>query len=308
MRQEPKLSDLDSLDEAVPSPAAPVNARPTIQKRGMGFFPWLLLLIALGGVAGLGYWNLNLHGSAQSQGQNQSLQLGSIERRFDELQERFEQQGVALAQQSLLAKELQERLDLVSGQGISGNAASIDRLEAQIIQVDKATQRQSGRLDTLIDELGQSKDQDQNLDQQVGELRAELQNQSTLLSGFTARLQGQSDRMDAQDERIAAVPSLLSAGEVQIERLLADVQQIRGQLTVMDERIALLGREIELGKQFPTVDVEALALDVAELQRSLGDKNIELRELSDRLSAVDQFRQQTNQTLFRLEDGIRALQ
>ena len=37
MRQEPKLSDLDSLDEAAPSPAAPVNARPTIQKRGMGF-------------------------------------------------------------------------------------------------------------------------------------------------------------------------------------------------------------------------------------------------------------------------------
>ena len=79
--------------------------------------------------------------------------IGLDRRRFDGTK-RFEQQSVAPL--SKFADRNYRRLNLVSVRA-SGNAASIDRLEAQIIQVDKATQRRSGRLDTLIDEFGQSR-------------------------------------------------------------------------------------------------------------------------------------------------------
>lgn len=306
MRQEPQLSDLDTLDEPALAGRAGVN-QPQVIKRGMGFFAWLLLLIALGGVGGLGYWNLTFQGTTQSQGQDQSLQLGDLERRFDELNEKLAASQVALKQQQAIAAELQERLDIISGQGISGNAQAIEQVEVSIRQVATATQRESARLDALLEDLGQSKDQGQNLAQRLSMVSAEQSNLDTRLTGIVARLDGQTERLDSQDERIATMPSLVTANEVQIERLFADMQRLMGQVKLVDDRMGRLTEQVrDLPEPQAPVNVDRLELDVAIVQEQLGQQITALREFNERLRAIDQFRAQTNQAIFQLEDAVRA--
>ena len=306
MRQEPQLSDLDTLDEPTLSGRAAVN-QPQVIKRGMGFFAWLLLLIALGGVGGLGYWNLTFQGTTQSQGQDQSLQLGDLERRFDELNEKLAASEVALKQQQAISAELQERLDIISGQGISGNAQAIEQVEVSIRQVATATQRQSARLDALLEDLGQSKDQDQNLAQRLAVVSSEQSNLDTRLTGIVARLDGQTERLDSQDERIATMPSLVTANEVQIERLFADLQRLIGQVTLVDDRLGRLSDQVrDLPEPQAPVNVDRLELDMAIVQEQLGQQVTALREVNERLRAIDQFRAQANQAIFQLEDAVRA--
>ena len=277
MRQEPQLSDLDTLDEPALTGRAGVN-QPQVIKRGMGFFAWLLLLIALGGVGGLGYWNLTFQGTTQSQGQDQSLQLGDLERRFDELNEKLAASEVALKQQQAISAELQERLDIISGQGISGNAQAIEQVEVSIRQVATATQRQSARLDALLEDLGQSKDQDQNLAQRLAVVSSEQSNLDTRLTGIVARLDGQTERLDSQDERIATMPSLVTANEVQIERLFADLQRLIGQVTLVDDRLGRLSDQVrDLPEPQAPVNVDRLELDVAIVQEQLGQQVTALR-------------------------------
>lgn len=308
MRQEPKLSDLDAIEEPTVRAQAPVGS-PKVIKRGMGFFAWLLLLIALGGVGGLGYWNMTLHGQTQSQGQNQSLQLGDLERRFDELNQKLIESQTALKQQQAVATELQERLDIISGQGISGNAQAIERVEASVRQVTTDTQRQSARLDALLEDLGQSKDKDQTLAQRLSVVASEQSNLETRLTGIVARLDGQTQRLDSQDERIATMPSLVTANEVQIERLLGDVQRLRGELTQVDDRVARLSGAVDaIPEPQAPVNVDRLKLDVAVVQEQIGEQVVALREVNERLRSIDQFRAQTNQAIFRLEDAVRASQ
>ena len=306
MRQEPKLSELDTLDE--PTIAAPA-ASPTVIKRGMGLFAWLLLLIALAGVAGLGYWNLTLHGQTQSQGQDQSIQLGDLERRFDEVQRQLEDTQRSLNQQLSVNGELAERLDLLAGQGVSGNASAIAQADARINDVAGNTQRLEGRLDALLEELGQSKDQDQSLAQRLANTQSEQANIATRLAGLLERIEAQSARIDAQDERAASFPTLLSNSEIQIDRLNADVSELSGRLTVSDQRLVDMQRDIsDLADRPVSSASDALELEVSVIQEQVGQQTTQLREIAERLRAIDQFRAQTNQSIFKLEDAVRAAQ
>lgn len=311
MRQEPKLSDLDSFDEPAASPAqsAPVVQ---VQKRSMGFFAWLLLLICLTGIGVLGYWNLTLHGESESQGQNQGVQLGSLERRFDELNRNLQSTQAELNKQIALNAELSERLDLLSGQGVSGNAAAIVTVEDQVNQVAGDTQRLAARLDSLLEDLGKSRDQDQSLAQRLAATQSELANVNTLISGLSERLNSQSDRMDAQDQAVASFPSLLAGSETAIERLETRTIQLSDRVATTDTRLVELQSDLlDLANRpvpTPEVNTGALELELAVIQEQVGRQTNQLREITERLRAVDQFRAQTNQAIFRLEDGLRAAQ
>jgi len=308
MRQEPKLSDFDALDEPASAALAPPSG-PTVIKRGMGFFAWLLLLICLCGVAGLGYWNLTLHGQTQSQGKDQSIQLGDLERRFDELKLELDEKQRLLAQQQTLNTELAERLDLLSGQGVSGNASAIARAEARITEVAASTQRLDGRLSALLEELGQSKDKDQSLTQRLAGVQSEQANVQTRLAALLERLDAQSRRLDAQDERVASLPTLLANSDRQMEQHSAELAQITGSLGALEKQLATLATQMrELAQREQNTPNDAIALEVSVIQEQVGQNSVQLREIVERLRAIDQFRAQTNQSIFKLEDAVRAAQ
>ena len=310
MRQEPKLSDLDHLDPT-PKRRAQDDAPVVVRKAGAGGFAWMLILLNLIGLGALGFMNLQLQGQAQSQGRTSNAGIESLNLRIQSLQDQMGRLDRVLAQQQTISSELGERVDLVGAKGVAENAAGIQRLEASTQTATQTLQTLSGRFDALVSELGQSTERGQDLGAQVRDLDAVIDRLETRLGGIDARLSGQDALIETVQVGTQQLPDLLAPVEAEVASLASRQQTQQSSVDGLQDQLAELRGRVAVLSETPAVDVSGLqSVEVAqqvnreEIQR-LGRV---LEDYNEQLRAIDAFRSQTNQAIFRLEEALRQAQ
>ncbi len=320
MRQEPRLSDLDALDEPSIERRSSAGAQPqvVIKKSGAGAFLWLLVVLNLAGLAGLGYLGLNAQGRAQLQGNAVESTNARLARALEATQSELQQLARTQKNQGIVDDELANRLDLVTGQGVSANAAEVKRVQSTLREQETQLNAVTARLDALLADLGQNKDTSQSLTGRVTTLANSLAALETRLGGMEARLSGQDELIESVAGRFAPLTAALArqteesgalqTGLVRVEGITSDNQanldEQRSQLDRLEGRLVEVAT---LAAQQPVLQPDRSA-DIALLQDQITVQRRELTEISERLRSIDQFRIQTNRLTQRLEDGLREVQ
>lgn len=316
MRQEPQLTDFDALDE----PRAPRAPGPSvvINRSSAGPFLWLLVLLNLGGLAALGYFSLNFQGQAIEQGSAAETTDARLATALDDAQADLTQLARALKNQGIVDDELANRLDLVTGQGVSANAAEVKRLQSTLREQETQLNAVTARLDALLTDLGQNKDQSQTLNTQVSQLTGSLRAVETQLGGLDARLGGQDELIESIAGRFGSLTASVTAQSDELSALQTAIVRLEGSsgstLDEVESQQAQLARLDGRVSELAVLAAQKSALqpdprqDIALLQDQITVQRRELTEISERLRSIDQFRIQTGRLTQRLEAGLREVQ
>lgn len=313
MRQEPKLSEFDGFDEPKSSSAQPSII---VQKRGPGALVWLLMLLNLGGLGALGYWNLNLQGETQQMGDLSETQTSRLQSELSDAQSRLAQLERATRNLEIVDGEFSGRLDLITGQGVSSNASSIERNGRQLKELSQSLAALTERLDQLMTDLGQNQDQSQSLRGQVTRLATEIETVAVRLGGLDERLAGQQSLIDALSGRFGPLTEALTAQAdetsnlqtslIRVESDISSLQGVTEGLTGQTARLA--GRLDQVAARPQATSGPDLTGEVELLQAQLQQQRSEMVRISEDIRSVDAFRRSTLQTINRLEAGLRQVQ
>ncbi|TCK07343.1 hypothetical protein [Marinobacterium mangrovicola] len=278
-RKEPGL-DLQGLEPGEPEqkpPPQPVRRAPAPAKaessRGGGFLLTLILLILAGGVAGMGYWTLEMKKTLDAQ-----------QAELEQTRERLAEVSEALALTSDTASE--------AGQTLMGR---IGELEGQASEKYEHFDSEIAKLWTVAYQRNkpQLEEQQKALDAQGAAVES-LQQTLADTEKKVAALEGGQQELASVKKSLASLESAI------------DEQKSRIESVSSDSSFAL-----SLEKDERTAAQQSLENRVQGLQQKLESQpnlSSKVSSIEQSIQAIDGSRRQFNQSLLQLRDQLNQLQ
>ncbi|SEG53145.1 hypothetical protein [Marinobacterium lutimaris] len=281
-RKEPGL-DLQGLesDEPVRKPAAaperqaprPAKAAKPENGRGGGFLLTLILLLLAGGVAGLGYWTLEMKKTLDAQ-----------QAELEKTRERLAEVSETLALNSDSASE--------AGQTLMGR---IGELEGQASEKYEHFDSEIAKLWTVAYQRNkpQLEEQQKALDAQ-GKAVESLQQTLADTEKKVAAVEGTQQELASVKKSLASLESSLDQQKSRIESVSSDASFA-----------------LSLEKDERTAAQQSMQGKVQSLQQKLDsqpDLSRKISSIEQSIQAIDGSRRQFNQSLLQLRDQLNQLQ